>query len=154
MKTFLITIFSSLFIFLMPVIPLLILVGGFIALDTIYGIYKAKKLKKFNSKRLGDVLGKLGLYQGVILLLFLMDYFILNSILKEYIGIEFIATKILSIFFCYIEWESVSETYKELNGVSLKDKMIDAFNSIRSGLNGLRDISKRDNETTKENEIK
>jgi hypothetical protein len=139
------TILTSLFIFLTPAAPLLIMAGLAIGIDTVYGIYAAKKQGRFTSKRATDVLGKLGLYQGVILLLYIMDYYILNSILISFIGIEFIATKILSILFCYLEAESVSETYKRLNGISLKERLIDAFKSIRSGLNGLRDISKRDN---------
>ena len=139
------TILTLLVIFLAPVAPLLLMVGIAIGIDTAYGIYVAKKQNRFTSKRAADVLGKLGLYQGVVLLLYIMDYFILNSILIEFVGIEYIATKTLSIFFCYIEFESISETYKKLNGVSLKEKLISAFKNVKSGLNGVRDISKRDN---------
>jgi hypothetical protein len=66
------TILTSLFIFLTPLAPLLIMAGLAIGIDTAYGIYAAKKQKRFNSKRATDVLGKLGLYQGVILLLYII----------------------------------------------------------------------------------
>jgi hypothetical protein len=139
------TLLTLLFVFLTPAIPLLIMTGLAIGIDTIYGIYCAKKQGRFKSKRASDVVGKLGLYEAVILLLYIMDYFIINSILIDFIGIEFIATKILSVFFCYLEFESISETYKRLHGVSLKSKFISAFGNIRDGLNSLRDLSKRDN---------
>lgn len=72
-----------------------------------------------------------------------MDVYIFNDLTIKYISLPFLITKVMAIFLVYIEFESISETYKELYGISLKEKISTTFGSLRDVLNKFRDLSKR-----------
>lgn len=106
--------------FFMPITGMILAVGFAIFLDTITGIWKSHKNGvPIRSRRLSAVISKMFLYQLTIILFFLIDWFILNGILKAIFNQELLLTKILSLVLISIEVVSINENYKEVRGVDL-----------------------------------
>jgi hypothetical protein len=59
------------------------------------------------------------LYEGAIILFFLIDKFILGEFIALFIGIPLVLTKILAATLCFIELKSIDENYKIITGKSL-----------------------------------
>lgn len=67
---------------LAPIIPLMLTVAGLISVDTIFGIYAAKKRKeKFSSNGLSRLIAKMCVYQTVIVTLFFYERHIVGDLL-------------------------------------------------------------------------
>jgi hypothetical protein len=78
----LLTLISICFAFFLPISGILIMIGVLIAIDTITGIWKAKKLgEKITSRKLSAIISKLALYEITVIMFFLIDKFILNEII-------------------------------------------------------------------------
>lgn len=105
--------------FLLPVIPMLLLTGMAIFMDTAIAVYYAKKNKTFKSERLGDFVPKIILYQAAILLFFMIDKYLLMDFIGMFTHIEYVMTKLVALSLCWIEIESIDETWREHRGVSL-----------------------------------
>lgn len=103
--------------YLSPVIPTMITVGFLILADTIFGIYKAKKLgEKITSRKLGNIIPKLALYQLAIVSLYLMEKHILgwNDMTLVKGGALVIST---------VEILSIDESFKKIFGYSIWSKI-------------------------------
>jgi hypothetical protein len=112
--------------FLLPIIPLMLIVGAAIALDTIFGVVRARKVKEpITSRKMSKLISKLVLYQSAIILVFCIEKFILNDILILFTAIPLIATKLVAITLLFIECTSISESYKTITGVSIWHKFKD-----------------------------
>jgi hypothetical protein len=106
--------------FFMPITGMVLAVGFAIFLDTITGILKSRKNGvPICSRRLSAVISKMFLYQLTIILFFLIDYFILNDILKSIFTTELLLTKVLSLVLISIEVVSINENYKAVRGIDL-----------------------------------
>ena len=106
--------------FFMPINGLLFLVGFAIFVDTITGIWKAKKLKQpVTSRRLSAVISKMLLYEVTVILFYLIDKFILNDILLTFFSVPLMLTKVLSLVLVSIEVVSINENYKAVKGIDL-----------------------------------
>lgn len=106
--------------FFMPITGMVLAVGFAIFLDTITGIWKSRKQGvPIRSRRLSAVISKMFLYQLTIILFFLIDWFILNDILKSIFTTELLLTKVLSLVLISIEVVSINENYKAVRGVDL-----------------------------------
>lgn len=104
----------------MPITGMVLAVGFAIFLDTITGIWKSRKNGvPIRSRRLSAVISKMFLYQLTIILFFLIDWFILNDILKSIFTTELLLTKVLSLVLISIEVVSINENYKAVRGVDL-----------------------------------
>ena len=104
----------------MPVTGLLFLVGFAIFVDTITGLWKAKKLKQpVTSRRLSAVISKMLLYEVTVILFYLIDKFILNDILLTFFSVPLMLTKVLSLVLVSIEVVSINENYKAVKGIDL-----------------------------------
>lgn len=67
---------------LTPIIPLMLTVGGLICVDTLFGIWAAKKRKeKFSSNGLSRLIAKMCVYQTVIVTLFFYERHIVGDLL-------------------------------------------------------------------------
>ena len=63
--------------FLMPIVPLILMVGMAIAVDTVFGILRALKIKeKLSSKAFSRIISKMVLYNSALILFFCIDTFI------------------------------------------------------------------------------
>lgn len=136
MKTFLYGLLSSIFVFLTPVLPLIILVGFFISADTLLGVYTAKKLKnKVTSRKLSRIIGKLIIYTGAILLVFGLD----TQIFGMFIETDLLITKLGAGVLCFIEGFSIDENIRKINKdrgtVYYVQKMFDLIKTTKKKYN-------------------
>ena len=94
-------------------------------IDTIVGIWKARKLKeKITSKkaRFGFV-PKLISYVGAIMLVYMSDYFIISELIGSVISIDFFATKVIALALISVEVKSIDESFKAVKGCSFLEKI-------------------------------
>jgi len=110
--------------FFLPITGILFLIGFSIVIDTITGIWKAKKLGiPITSRKLSAIISKLMLYEVAVILFYLIDRFILNDIILVFFSIPLMLTKILSLVLVSIEVISISENYKAVKGIDLWQAM-------------------------------
>lgn len=133
--------------FFLPVKPLLLLVGLFICSDTILGVWAAhKRGEKINSRKLGNIIPKIILYQAAVLIGYVLDVLLLGEFINYFINIPMFITKIIAMILIFVEALSINENFENITGKNL-------FNSakqlITRGINIKKDISKfRDDETS------
>ena len=128
--------------FFLPISGILFLIGFAILLDTIKGIWKAKKLKlPITSRKLSAVISKLFLYEVAVIGFYLIDYFILNDIILKFFSVPLMLTKILSLILVSIECISINENYIAIRGISIWDSMKKLFaraKEIKTDINVIR----------------
>ena len=138
-----ITIVGILLTFLTPIIPLLILVGIAIAADTIFGIIRAKKLKqKITSRKMSQIVSKMVLYQGAVILFYSIEHFILGDIIGLFTSIPLILTKLVTATLLSIELTSVSENIESAYGINLWKKfkqMLTRAKQVKEELEDFKD---------------
>jgi hypothetical protein len=106
-------IILALIAFLAPIQGILITVGVLILADTILGVWKARKLKeKISSRKLSQIISKMFLYEGTIVLFFMIDKYILGDILQQFFAVEFLLTKVVALVLASIEVFSMDENYR------------------------------------------
>lgn len=111
-KTYLIYFLTALVAFFTPIIGLIICVFFAIMFDTITGIFKAVKLNgwgSITSRGLSNIVSKMFLYIGCLLLIFTIDTHLLNEFSKEFVSIGLFFTKITAILLLFIEVVSIKE---------------------------------------------
>ena len=110
--------------FFLPITGILFLIGFAILVDTITGIWKAKKLGiPITSRKLSAIISKLMLYEVAVILFYLIDKFILNDIILVFFSIPLMLTKILALVLVSIETLSISENIKAVKGIDLWQAM-------------------------------
>jgi hypothetical protein len=113
MKTILNYLLVSFCLFFAPIKGLLIAVGVAIALDTIFGIFKAIRIKEqISSRRMSNIVSKFVLYQMSVLLLFAIDKFLLGEFFKIWFQIDNFFTKVVAIILIFIEMTSIKENFE------------------------------------------
>lgn len=127
MKTYITYFFTTLLLFFAPIQGLLISVGTAIALDTIFGVSKAIRLKeKITSRKLSNIVSKFVLYQAAVLLIFTIDVFLLGEFFKLWFSIPYFFTKVVTIILIFIEAVSIKENFEEAFNVDIL-KMLKKF---------------------------
>jgi hypothetical protein len=128
--------------FFLPISGILFLIGFAILVDTLTGLWKAKKLKlPITSRKLSAVVSKLFLYEIAVIGFYLIDYFILNDIILKFFSVPLMLTKILSLILVSIECISINENYIAIRGISIWDSMKNLFSrakEIKNDINGIR----------------
>ena len=128
--------------FFLPISGILFLIGFAILVDTITGIWKAKKLKiKITSRGLSAIVSKLFLYEVAVILTYLIDYYILNDIILQFFSVPLMLTKILSLVLVSIEAISISENYKAVKGIdiwSALKNLLQRSKEIKKDIDGVR----------------
>jgi len=116
----LLTLISICFAFFLPISGILIMIGVLIVIDTITGIWKAKKLgEKITSRKLSAIISKLALYEVTVIMFFLIDQFILNDIILTFFSVPFMLTKVVALVLSSIEVMSINENYKAVKSIDL-----------------------------------
>ena len=117
MKTIINSLFISLCAFFLPIQGVLLLVGFAIFLDTIFGLYAARKLKKpITSKRLGwGLISKMIAYEMSILLIYAVEILLLDEIVSSVVDIHLIVTKLAALTLVSIEAFSIDESVRSWN---------------------------------------
>lgn len=117
LKASLIAVFGIILAFLMPIIPLILIVGAAIVLDTFFGILRAKKIKEpITSRKLSKVISKMVLYNSAIILFFCIEKFILGDFLLLITEIHLVLTKLVATTLLYIELLSIKENLEIATG--------------------------------------
>jgi len=128
MKTFLSRldfIFTAILGVLTPVAPIIYTLTFVIICDFLFGIYRAYKAKEeITSRKMAQTLPKLFLYNVIIIALFLVDKYVMNT----GIGLEKVAATLMIL----IEMKSVDENFKIIFGYSLWNKVIDSIERGKS----------------------
>jgi len=116
----LLTLISICFAFFLPISGILLMIGVLIIIDTMTGIWKAKKLKeKITSRKLSSIISKLALYEVTVIMFFLIDQFILNDIILTFFSVPFMLTKVVALVLASIEVMSINENYKVISAKNL-----------------------------------
>ena len=135
-------IMMTLTTFFMPIFGLAGLIGFVIVLDTVTGIWKAKKQKqKITSRRASAIVSKMALYQITLVTFFLIDHFIMNDIIKHFFSVDLLLTKVLALILVSIEVMSINENYKAVKGLDLWQAMKNLFaraKEIKKDIDGIR----------------
>jgi hypothetical protein len=82
------------------------------------------------------------LYQITVILFFLIDKFILNSIMLKFFSVPLMLTKIVALILISIELMSINENVIAVKGFSLWDGMKSLFaraKLIKNEIDGLKD---------------
>jgi len=137
MRTTLITLYKSLLIpiviFFAPIAWMVFLVGLATIVDTCFGIWRVRnKKEKFSSKLLRrGLVPKVTSYVSMILILFTIDFHLVNELTKTVIDIEFISTKLLALALLYIEVKSMDESWEAVRGYSFLDKILTSIKRVK-----------------------
>lgn len=136
--------------FFLPISGILFLVGFAIFVDTLTGIWKAKKLNiPITSRKLSAIISKLFLYELAVIGFYLIDFWILNDIIIKFFSVPLMLTKILSLVLVSIEVMSINENYFAIRKISIWQGMKNLFSrakEIKQDINGIR--SNQDSSTT------
>jgi hypothetical protein len=141
-KQYIIQLLAVIGSFFLPISGILFLIGFAIVLDTLTGIWKARKLKiKITSRKLSAIISKLMLYEVAVIGFYLIDYFILNDIIMKFFSVPLMLTKILSLVLCSIECISISENYKAVKGIDIWSafkNLLQRSKEIKTDIDGVR----------------
>jgi len=136
--------------FLLPIKPLIILVGVVIALDTFTGLWKAIKLKqKITSRKLSNVISKMILYQGAVLTIFFIEHLVLGEFVGLFVQIPFFLTKVLAIVLVGIETISMHENFETISGINIWKtfkKLVSRANEAKNDIVELTDFDNKKDE--------
>ena len=114
------TLISICLAFFLPISGILLMIGVLIIIDTVAGIWKAKKIgEKITSRRLSAIISKLALYEVTVIMFFLIDVFILNDIILTFFSVPFMLTKVVALVLASIEVMSINESWKRVKNIDL-----------------------------------
>ena len=152
-KTKLLIVLMSIYIFLAPIHILILLVGAFIILDTIAGRWAAKRIAIKNGKNVRlavtskktrkGLLGKMLSYQIAVILLFIIDDYLLHDIIKYFwsdFPVDYIITKLAGFILILIEVDSMDEKYYMVTGKRFKEIIRKKIKSTRSIISSTKEI--------------
>lgn len=141
-RDFLLSVFSALVAFFMPISPLLFIVIFAVLLDTLFGIIASVKLKKpILSRKLQRVCVKLLVYLPLILLAYPLDVFILNNFTEHTFKITLILTRVTVMIIVGVELFSIDEKVRAFNGdkgiAFYFNRLIKTLRSARSSISSV-----------------
>ncbi len=144
MKIYLFTFFKTMLIclltFVTPIKGLLILTGLAVLFDTLFAIYISIKLNgwsSFRSTKLFNIVVKTFFYFGSIILGFFIDKHIIEN--NTLFGVPLLISKVVTVFWLYIEIKSIDETSQKLGNKSF-------YFIIKSIISKAKDLKKDINE--------
>lgn len=94
--------------FFAPIQVILLVIGIAIFVDTFVAIRLTSK--KFSSRRFRKgLIGKMITYESAVLLFFLIDYSMVNEMVKTVFSVDYTLTKLVGLFLASIEVVSIDE---------------------------------------------
>lgn len=106
--------------FFIPIVPLLLLVGLFILCDTILGIWAARRRgEKITSRKLGNIVPKMLLYQGAVIVGYMLDKLLLGEFINYVFNIDMLITKLIAMTLIFIETLSLNENMECITGKNI-----------------------------------
>ena len=141
-KQYIIQLLAVIGSFFLPISGILFLIGFAIVLDTITGVWRAKKLGiPITSRGLSAIISKLLLYEVAVIGFYLIDYWILNDIILKFFSVPLMLTKILSLVLVSLETLSISENYKAVKGIDIWSafkNLLQRSKEIKNDIDGVR----------------
>ena len=141
-KQYIIQLLAVIGSFFLPISGILFLIGFAIVLDTITGVWRAKKLGiPITSRGLSAIISKLMLYEVAVIGFYLIDYYILNDIILKFFSVPLMLTKILSLVLVSLETLSISENYKAVKGIDIWSafkNLLQRSKEIKNDIDGVR----------------
>lgn len=137
MKTTLVKLYGAflfpIIAFFAPIYFMVFLVGLSTLIDTGFGVWKAKSLGEQVSSKLcrKGLIPKLRSYASIVLLLFILDYYIVNEFTQLFVDIQFVSTKLVSLALIVIEVKSMDESFEKVKGYSFIGKLYDNLRNIK-----------------------
>lgn len=126
--------------FFLPIKPLLLVVGLFICCDTVLGVWAAyKRGEKITSRKLGQIIPKMVLYQSSILVGFILEKYLLGEFITQFVDITNLFTKLIAMTLIFVESLSINENFENITG---KNLFLEFKRMITRGINIKKDISK------------
>jgi hypothetical protein len=105
---YLITALVAVYSFFAPIQVILLVIGLAIFTDTIVAVRLTTE--KFSSRRLRKgLVGKMITYQSAVILFFLIDYSMVNDLVKTVFSVDYTLTKLVGLFLASIEVVSIDE---------------------------------------------
>jgi hypothetical protein len=105
--------------FIAPVQAIILALLFAIGVDFITGILRARKQKeRITSRRMSDTAGKILIYLGGTLLMFILEKAFVGELVSIFTSIPFFATKSLALFFACVEFISIGENIQVAFNVS------------------------------------
>jgi hypothetical protein len=135
---------ASIMLFFVPIYGLLIAVGMAIVLDTFTGVFKSIKLsgwRSIKSRKLSNIVSKMLLYEICILLLFVIDFHILNEFIIRSFGIKFMFTKLCAIILIFIELISIKENVEASFNIDIWSLLKKTFNRAKEIKTDINEIT-------------
>jgi hypothetical protein len=124
--------------FFAPIALIILAVGLAILTDTIVALSLTNQ--KFTSKRLRHgILSKTIAYEASVLLLFLVDFAMINDAMLTVFSVPFVVTKLAGLFLIGIEISSIDEKIRDKYGddkgiISRFKKFISSIKKIKDSL--------------------
>lgn len=113
---------AMLLAFFAPIHGIMFTVGFLILADTVFGIWKARKMKeKLTSRGLSRIISKMFLYQGTIITFYLIDKYLLGDILFRFFSVELLLTKAVALILASVEVFSIDENYRAVKKYGIWD---------------------------------
>lgn len=138
-----IAVMLTIFTFFIDLAPLALAVAIAIAMDTIFGVTAAIKMRdKVTSRKLGQAALKMFIYQTVLLGVFCIDKFIIGELMSRFFEIENIATKISALVLLYIELVSINENIFKITKINLFERFKSMMSASRDTLDDVDKINK------------
>jgi len=110
----------SILTFFVPIIPLLLLVGLFILSDTILGVWAANKRgEKITSRKLGNMVPKMLLYQGSVIIGYMLDVWLLGEFVNFVFSVDMLITKLIAMTLIFIESLSLNENIESITNKNI-----------------------------------
>ena len=129
--------------FLTPIIPLILIVGGAIVLDTLTGVYKSKKKDiPITSKGYRSIVSKMVMYNAAVILFFCIETYILQDIIGLLTDINLILTKVVTTTLLFIEVKRINENYEEVTGVDAFKEFKKLLKRSKDAISEVKSISK------------
>jgi hypothetical protein len=125
MKNFWTFLFASIIGVLAPVAPIVYTLTTVIICDFLFGVYRAYKCnEEITSRKMAQTLPKLFLYNAIIIALYLVDRYVMNT----GVGLEKVACSLMVL----VEMKSIDESFNTIFGYSLWSRMIDSIERGKS----------------------
>ena len=129
--------------FVSPLAPLALIVTLFAILDTFVGRWYAKKMNETITSRKTRIgfSRKMIAYFVVLICAYLIDQFIINEIMRNYIWFDWAFTKFFASVLIWIEYTSIDEKIKWVKGKGLTDRVVEFGKSIKKIIGFSKDLN-------------
>lgn len=155
MTTFLESAINILLAIILPAGAYLLLIGLLMLTDTLLKLYSLKQTKEKMDwmKLFKGLQQKMLVYTPIILCIYWMDTLLMNDIVKQFVDVDLLTTKLGSLVLASTEITSINKNFKAITGKSLLDRVKNVLHVAKDVKKGLDSITKDDKEAKEIDQI-